>query len=174
MRILKSNGNEIPVRATNMARLFYSQEFSEPLDGVLMNIWHETDESIIIMHLLKIIWAMDKAENMACKKSTPAFGQWLENYEDFDVNECAADLFNEIKQGFTHKSPGNEPGEKADPNLPQLIISIALKMGMSEELLNELTTQSLLDIFKNYAGKKEQTQERRFATPSEISAYYGA
>ena len=173
MRILESGGVEIPVRASNIARLFYTQEFGETLDGSLIKIKAEAAETAVITDLLQIIWAMNKAENMYCKKSTPTFSQWLERYRAFDVNDCAAELFEEIRQGFMYQSVKNDSNEKEDPKLPQLVITIALKMGMDLDGLNELTTQSLIDIFKLHAGEKSGKESRRFATPSEISGYYG-
>ncbi len=106
MRILTSGGIKIPIRASNFARLFYTQEFGVPLDEILMGVKHKTNEQTLMDDLMKIIWAMNKAENMACHQSTPTFDQWIRDYINFDANECAVDLFAEIRHGFTHKATG--------------------------------------------------------------------
>jgi len=84
------------------------------------------------------------------------------------------DLMAEIAEGFTvTRTYGKQPpGPNSGGNLPQKIISVALKMGMSMDEINEMTTQTLIDIMHEYVGSGKK-EEKRMATPMETAAYFG-
>jgi len=168
----------IAARGSNLARLYYSQRFDEGFDQAVFQELKPDNEIKRILHsLYKITWAMHKAENYYLRKSTPDYEQWkvwLIN-SGFDISECIDDLLAEITEGFSvTRAYGKDKGQRGDygRNLPQKIISVALKMGMTLDEINEMTTQTLIDIMHEYVseGKKEET---RMATPAEASAYFG-
>lgn len=55
-----------------------------------------------IMSVMKITWAMNKAENEAAqpKIQTHAFDQWVEQYDEFDFDAVFDDIYMEIQRGF--------------------------------------------------------------------------
>ena len=50
--------------------------------------------------VMKITWAMSKAQNDTVNVATPSFDQWLLKYDDFDFEECFPDIYVEIRRGF--------------------------------------------------------------------------
>jgi len=176
MRELTSRGVVIAARGSNLARLYFTQRFGDDFDKVLISELRPENGIVrVINTLYKILWAMNKAENYYLKKSTPDYDQWREKTinSGFDIGECMDDLMAEITEGFTvSRTYGKSNDSDGGRNLPQKIMAVALKMGMSMDEINEMTTQTLIDIMHEYvdSGKKE---ERRMATPEETAAYFG-
>lgn len=50
--------------------------------------------------LMKVVWAMNKAENEAEKIPTLAFDQWIEQYDEFDFDSVFDNIYLEIQRGF--------------------------------------------------------------------------
>lgn len=63
---------------------------------------------IPIVPLMKIVWAMNKAQNEAERIQTPAFDQWLALYDDFDFEESFNEIFVEIRRGFFREENNGE------------------------------------------------------------------
>lgn len=175
MTALKSNDHNIYIRATFVARLYYVQEFGEELQDAL-KLFFDADGSDeeIEQTALKIIWAMNKAENKANGRSTLNFRQWLIHHEGFNIDDCLGDFIAEISNGFFIESMGEELPEQAHDNLTQFLITIAIKLGISMDELNELTTQALCDILEIFADTKNNDGEGRavMATPAENEAFW--
>jgi hypothetical protein len=180
MHELKSGETVIGVRASNLARLYFTQRFGVDFDSVLKNdIQPGQSLAVAIDALYRVAWAMAKAENYYCRRSTPDYYQWREKLDaaGFDLSECINELMDEIEQGFTvTRTYGNGKASKDSGqtnNLPQLIISISLKMGMSLDEINELSTQTLIDIMHEYIGSdKDKKEVKRKATPEEAQAFF--
>lgn len=177
MRELISRDITIPARGSNLARLYYTQRFGEDFDQALLHeLKPENGITRLIIALYKVLWAMNKAENYYLRKSTPDYEQWRERLikSGFDISDCMDDLMAEITEGFTvTRTYGKQTADsKKNGNLPQKIISVALKMGMSMDEINEMTTQTLIDIMHEYVGSGKK-EEKRMATPIETAAYFG-
>ena len=177
MRELISNNITIPARGSNLARLYYTQRFGEDFDEALIaELKPENGITRVINALYKILWAMNKAENYYLRKSTPDYDQWRERLikSGFDISDCMDDLIAEITEGFTvTRTYGKQSsGSNSGGNLPQKIMSVALKMGMTMDEVNEMTTQTLIDIMHEYVGNGKK-EEKRMATPEETAAYFG-
>ena len=177
MRELISNSVTIPARGSNLSRLYYTQRFGEDFDqSLIAELKPENGITRIINALYRITWAMNKAENYYLRKSTPDYEQWREMIikSGFDISSCINDLMAEVTEGFTvTRTYGKQTASsKSGGNLPQKIISVALKMGMSLDEINEMTTQTLIDIMHEYVGS-EKKEEKRMATPQETAAYFG-
>lgn len=50
--------------------------------------------------LMKVVWAMNKAENEAEKTPTLAFDQWIKQHDEFDFISAFDDIYIEIQRGF--------------------------------------------------------------------------
>ena len=176
MRELKSRGMIIAARGSNLARLYYTQRFGDDFDNALDVLSRETGLVQAVNTLYRILWAMHKAENYYLRKSTPDYGQWVEAFlkTGFDISECIDELMAEITEGFTVTRTYGQSGQgvKSDKNLAQKIISVALKMGMTMDEINEMTTQTLIDIMHEYTAEAKK-EDKRMATPAEASAYFG-
>ena len=176
MRELKSRGFVIAARGSNLARLYYTQRFDGDFDSALEGLGCGGDFVNAANTLYRMIWAMNKAENFYLRKPTPDFGQWLGEFlkTGFDISDCIDDLLAEITEGFTvTRSYGKGgKGQVNDANLPQKIISVALKMGMTMDEINEMTTQTLIDIMHEYVAESKK-DGKRLATPAEASAFFG-
>jgi hypothetical protein len=171
MVTLESNGVTINCRATNMSRLYFTQEFKVELDTFMQEIVTESNEQIQVLGVFKILWAMVKAENLFSNTSTPTFDTWINTLDSrFNINDCIELLWQEIENGFTVKPTGIVKESGSTKNLSSKVIACALKMGMSLRDVNELSTQSLLDIISEYAGKDDN--ESDYATPEETASYF--
>lgn len=171
MRELKSGDTIIRVRASNLARMYFYQEFGAELDKELDKLLSSNDSreaealikgldvettnkildlqniaglppqeavkqiessglmdrpellnammklglqetistSIPVMSVMRIAWAMNKAQNLAENLQTRPFEQWVMQYEDFDFYDCLDDFWMEVKQGF-FRSENNSEG----------------------------------------------------------------
>jgi hypothetical protein len=94
----------------------------------------------------------------------------------FDLSEYINDIIDEIEEGFAvrrvYPVKGAGLNHARPENMPQRIIAVALKMGMSLRDLNELTTQALVDIVHEFAGGAGGQNETRAGTPKEAAAYF--
>jgi len=170
MRELKSGNMIIRVRASNLARLYFYQEFSTELateldklasgndsreaESLIRGLDRETankildlqniaglspeeavkqiensglmdnpellgammklglqesiSPSISILSVMRIVWAMNKAQNLAENLQTRPFEQWLMQYEDFDFYNCMDDFWAEVRQGFFRSKNNGE------------------------------------------------------------------
>lgn len=161
MREIKSGDQTMRIRASNMARFYFYQEFNsdlgEELDKIMaaiqsqdamkqleqispeqlkeftklqdinnvsqseaLEILEKTglkdDQSLMSsllvlaanggstqipgIPLMKVVWAMNRAENEAEESPTPAFDQWVERYDEFDFVSAFDDIYMEIRRGF--------------------------------------------------------------------------
>jgi hypothetical protein len=184
------------VRGSNLARLYYTQRFGEDFDQRLYEeLRPENGLERVMQALYKITWAMSRAENYYLRKPTPDFERWLKKLikSGFDLSDCIDDLLAEIVDGFTvtrtygsgpsaasRAAVGSGPSaaENASRTLPWKIITVALKMGMTLDEINEMTTQTLIDIMHEFAApakgsKAKNAEKRRMAAPREAADYFG-
>jgi hypothetical protein len=162
MRILKFKGDKsLAVRASNLSRLFFVQEFGIELDKYLTDAYSPgNSEEAILESLHKVVWAMLKTENFYLRKSTPDYKSWDE-IECGGILDCADDVFAEIKHGFAVPHKGKRADLQDLDGLTERILAISLHMGLGLDDLNELTMQTYLEIAKSYAGKDEDDPDHR-------------
>lgn len=88
MREINLGNQVVRVRATTLALLFYSQEFKTDLLGDLMKMGQSANDpsKIEILSVLKMIWAMAKADSYG-KGEFPPFEKWLVAIEDVDFSD---------------------------------------------------------------------------------------
>jgi hypothetical protein len=179
VRRLASNGITLDARSSNITRLFFRQEFDEELDLFIYEIFRVNNTNSItgpgplIDGLYKILWAMVRAENFFRKRPTEGFDAWLASLGAFDISDCIDDMLDEIKRGFSVTRTFVNSGDRADAgNLTPTIVSLSLKIGMSLDDLNELSTQALVDIMHKYAAQGENEPQKRMATPKEAFEYF--
>jgi hypothetical protein len=164
-----------------LARLFYVQAFNEDFDKTLCEKLNPSSGfSEIIDILLKTVWAMNKAANFAAGSPTSDYPQWKSTMGVFDLSECIDALMEEIETGFIVKrvyKVEKEQKRGADKNGPQKVLAVALKMGMSMRDLNELTTQTLIDVIHEFAGGSavsgdDERAAARMGTPKEAVSFF--
>jgi len=170
MRRLSDGNIDIYIRASNLARMYYFQEFGADFDKDLLALRLTGDEAGVAQGIFRVIWAMCKAEDFYLKKSTPCFSQWIKEYGDLDLEQCIGDVFDEIEAGFNIVRTYGKGGSGKSNFLAQRTIAVALKLGMSMDELNELSTQALIDIMHEYVG--EDKNAPRWASPEEVVAYF--
>lgn len=102
MRELNIGGQQVRVRATPLALLFYKQEFKTDLIGDLVKLERiQSDPSQLdVVSFLQLIWAMAKAD--AYGKEFPSFFSWVGALESFDITDKDVLLgaFEEARNGF--------------------------------------------------------------------------
>ena len=146
MRLIKSGKTVMGVRASNVARIYFSQEFGAELDKRMMeDLKPDSDRDRMTETLYRIIWAMWKADVYYEKKPMLDYETWLGWITDnkFDINDCIDNVMDEIESGFAVKPEAGKTSTASDiSNLAYKTRAVALKMGMSLDELNELTTQA--------------------------------
>lgn len=175
MTVLESNNHIINVRATLVARLYFAQEFDDELQDALKIILdYEASDDSISDAALKVIWAMHKAESKANGKSTPNFRQWLAKHSKFDIRDCMDDFLQEIVNGFLINKINDETPENTSiEKLTQYLITVAIRLGISMDELNELTTQGLYDILQIFADANgNKGGGAKVATPAQNEAFW--
>ena len=177
MTLLNDGKTQIPIRATSLARLYYKQEFRRELDEDITLLRGDTNTGMIGEMLYRMVWAMAKADCYYRREPMPGFTQWLLGQLEFDLAVCVDMILEEIKNGFTIVGPpGGKPSAPETGNnsgqFAENIICICLRLGLSFEEINELTTQSLVDIMRVSIGETEKTQTGRIATAAEATAFF--
>jgi len=173
MTALTSNNHTIHIRATFVARLYFTQEFGGELqDALKIIIDKDSSDEDIERESLKLIWAMNKAENKANGKSTLNFRQWFEQYNGLRFDDYYKDFLAEISNGFLIKDTGQATSEQTSDNFTQFLITIAIKLGISMDELNELTTQALFDILQIFADSNNGEDRNVVATPAQNEAFW--
>jgi hypothetical protein len=136
MKEIKSGDTIIRVRGSNLALLYFHQEFKDDIVKATSRLYasfqsiaksflkgktmaeienltvdsinlDEIDISAMMpnaIEVLKITWAMNKAQNAAESIQTPCFEQWLEKYPDLSALEIMKDVLEEAKLGFFRTS----------------------------------------------------------------------
>jgi len=178
MRLIRSGKTELRIRATNLARIYFSQEFGCELDRyVIDEIRPEREIQRLAEALLKIVWVMWKADAYYNKSPMMDYASWLKWIIErkFDISDCISGIMAEIEHGFTVTRTYGAENSGADAgNLAQKVAAVALRMGMSLDDLNELTSQAMIDLMHEYVGKDENgEQPKRQATLREIGMMYG-
>lgn len=87
MRELQIGEQQVRVRATPLALLFYKQEFKSDLLGdlVKMKAMKDDPSQLDTVALLQLIWAMAKAD--ALGKLFPSFYEWVGSLDSFDFSD---------------------------------------------------------------------------------------
>lgn len=102
MRELTIGEQQVKVRATPLALLFYRQEFKTDLFGDLVKMQRLVDDpsSIDSVAILQLIWAMAKAD--AYGQSFPSFIEWVGSLESIDFSDQAflMTVLEEAADGF--------------------------------------------------------------------------
>jgi hypothetical protein len=103
MRTIRIDEQEIGLKATPLALLYYRQEFKSDLIGDLLKMQALADDPSALdsVALLQIAWAMNKAaEGMG--KAFPHFESWLAQFEyvDFSDADTMMEIMNEAMDGF--------------------------------------------------------------------------
>jgi hypothetical protein len=106
MRTIKIGEQEIGLKATPLALLFYKQEFKTDLLGDLMKM-QELEKDLSKMDavmILQLIWAMAKA-NEGLGKKFPDFVTWVAGLESFDFTDVdvISAVLDEAMDGFFHR-----------------------------------------------------------------------
>jgi hypothetical protein len=101
MRTIKIGKQEIGLKATPLALLFYKQQFKSDLVSDLLKMEGiEKDPSKLDgVLILQIAWAMAKAYEGVGKKF-PDFISWVAELDGFDFSEIATDVMEEAQDGF--------------------------------------------------------------------------
>ncbi|MFE1630743.1 hypothetical protein ACFLFF_28780 [Brevibacillus reuszeri] len=102
MRELMIGDQQVRVRATPLALLYYKQEFKSDLFGDLVKMQHLVDDpsQIDSVAILQLIWAMAKAD--AYGKPFPSFYEWVGSLETIDFSDQAflMTVLEEAADGF--------------------------------------------------------------------------
>jgi hypothetical protein len=95
MRTIKVGEQEIGLKASPLALLFYKQAFDTDLVGDLVKMKDIADDpsKIDSVFLLQLTWAMAKA-NQGVGKKFPDFTNWVAGLESFDFTD--EDVLNTI------------------------------------------------------------------------------
>jgi hypothetical protein len=95
MRTIKIGEQEIGLKASPLALLFYKQAFGSDLVGDLVKMKDIADDpsKIDSVFLLQLTWAMAKA-NQGVGKKFPDFTNWVAGLESFDFTD--EDVLNTI------------------------------------------------------------------------------
>jgi len=105
MREILIGEEEVRVKATPLALLFYKKEFKSDLLGDLLKMSDvEKDLSKFdTISILQLIWAMAKADNYG--KQFPSFEKWLSKFENMDLTDESfmVAALEEATDGFLRK-----------------------------------------------------------------------
>lgn len=109
---------ELGLRATPLALLYYQQEFDEDLMADLVSMQDMADmadgdfSGFDSVKILQICYAMNKADNYG--ESFPGFEEWLSKFEsiDFADDEFLFSIIEEATDGFFRSA---ETGSKPEP-----------------------------------------------------------
>lgn len=162
----------IPIRATVVARMYFLQEFGKDLSEKLEVIFDaKQTDTVILDAVMRVIWAMHKAENTAALKSTLNFKQWLAQNKDFDVAVCLQPFIEEVAMGFLIKKDEDDAQDnKQHEDITHRIIAVAKRAGFSINELNDMTTQGLCDMLQILAGRDDDDEAT--ATPEQSEAFW--
>lgn len=109
MTVITLGTQEIGLKASPLALLFYKQEFKSDLVGDLIKFANiDKDLSKIdTVVLLQMMWAMAKAAN-GLQKAFPPFAKWLEGLDgiDFTDLELMDAVIKEAENGFFRGARG--------------------------------------------------------------------
>lgn len=85
MRVLKIGDQEVRVRATPVALLYYKQQFKTDLLGDLTKLEKVANDpsNLDVLSILQMVWAMARAD--AFGKTFPPFEEWLSSLESIDI-----------------------------------------------------------------------------------------
>jgi len=177
MRVIQNGKTALHIRASSLARLYFFQEFDIELDRFIIDELQASNEPAKLSEaLFKIVWAMWKADAFYTKTHVLDYRSWLTWMMElrFDMSRHVDAVMEEIESGFTVKRTYNTDKTGTDAgNLANKIIAVALKMGMSLDELNELTTQALIDIMHEYVKTAGGEDTKRRATPKETAMFFG-
>lgn len=89
MRELNIGDQQVRVRATPLALLYYKQEFGTDLIGDLSKMEKVKDDpsQLDTLSILQMVWAMAKADSFG--KKFPSFEIWLGSFESIDIADPA-------------------------------------------------------------------------------------
>jgi len=108
MRELKIGEQEIRVRATPLALLYYRQEFKADLVGDMLKMTALRDDptNVDSVVFLQIIWAMAKAD-AGMTQQYPSFIEWVASLDEFDLSDpqLLTAAMEEAKFGFFRGGP---------------------------------------------------------------------
>jgi len=116
MTVITLGTQEIGLKASPLALLFYKQEFKSDLVGDLIKFAGNIDKDlskIDTVVLLQMMWAMAKAAN-GLGKAFPPFAKWLEGLDgiDFTDLELMDAVIKEAENGFFRGARGVKPTGK--------------------------------------------------------------
>jgi hypothetical protein len=108
MRTIKIGEQEIGLKATPLALLFYKQQFKSDLvsDLLKMQGLEKVPSKLDGLLILQMAWAMAKAYEGVGKKF-PDFASWLAELDGFDFSELATDVMEEAQDGFFRQGNRN-------------------------------------------------------------------
>lgn len=167
----------IRVRATPLALLYYKQEFGSDLlgDFTKMRSIEKNFSKSDIVFLLKMIWAMAKAD--AYGTFFPGFEGWLISLKLPNPVELPDPTFllvavEEATAGFcvdevsSKKKKNGRHIERMDVEL----LAIGKRSGLTFAEINEFRLQDLLDYVNAYTGA--ENDKPRKATKEDIDAFF--
>lgn len=95
MTVVTIGSQEVALKATPLALLFYKQEFGSDLlaDLAKFEQVQKNLANLDTVAILQLIWAMAKAAN-GLGKPFPPFAKWLEGLDSIDFSD--ADLINAV------------------------------------------------------------------------------
>jgi len=117
MRELQIGNQQVRVRATPLALLFYKQEFKSDLLGDMVKFEAVATDitKIDTVVILQIIWAMAKAD-VGVSGKFPSFVEWAGELDSFDVSDkdLIRSAMDEAADGFFRSGASGRkaPGEK--------------------------------------------------------------
>jgi len=102
MRMIRIGEQQIGLKATPLALLYYRQEFKSDLIGDLLKMQALASDPSALdsVAILQLAWAMNKAAEHG--KSFPHFEAWLGQFEyvDFSDPDTMTEIMNEAADGF--------------------------------------------------------------------------
>jgi len=110
MRTFQFANQEVRVRATPLALLYYKQEFRSDLvaDMIILETFREDMSNFDSVLFLQLVWAMAKAD--AFGQPFPPFIEWLGQLEavDFTDVQFLIGVLEEAADGFFRKAAGKQ------------------------------------------------------------------
>jgi hypothetical protein len=126
MREIKSGDTVLRIRASSLAIFLYKQEFKADIMRDFSQICETFTKSKAMTskkpdiaeflsivpdsnNFMQIVWALNKAQNVAEKLPTPRFEEWIEKY-DLSVLDIMTEVISECMHGFFRIDPPRQSG----------------------------------------------------------------
>ncbi|GAK39525.1 hypothetical protein PUW24_24085 [Paenibacillus urinalis] len=114
MREIQIGNQQVRVRATPLALLYYKQEFKSDLMGDLSKLSEVSNDPqrFDILTILQMVWAMAKADGYG--KSFASFETWLSSFDTINLADptLLTSAIEEATEGFFRPADNGIPATK--------------------------------------------------------------